>query len=108
MHEAPAPRHYTLGATHSGDRCARLAARQEFVALKSTFLDALKGAPDVEWLRQQVRGAEEPVDLWLLRAPVFEALAGADAEQRERRQQLRRGLDSIFPDLDADSAFSPL
>ncbi len=105
-----APRHLTPGAGTPHDRRARLAARQAFVSLKLTFLEALDGAPDSDsdWLRAQVRGAEEPVDLWLLRAPVFALLADADC--RARRQLLRRGLDSMFPDLDGSagqSSFMP-
>ena len=56
----------------------------------------------------QVRAAEEPVDLWLLRAPMFAALAGTAPDQRTRRQQLRRSLDSVFPDLEPPSAFGNL
>lgn len=82
-----------------------MAARRAFVDLKLTFLHALAGAADVDWLCAQVRAAEEPVDLWLLRAPVFAALAGGGPEQRLRRQQLRRGLDTIFPDLEPASGF---
>lgn len=90
-----------------GDRHARLAARQAFVDLKLTFLHALNGLPEADWLRTQVRACEEPLDLWLLRAPVFAALAGASNDARQRRQQLRRGLDSVFPDLDPPSGFTP-
>lgn len=103
----PAPRDYTAGAGMPGDRQARLAARQAFVQLKLTFLSALDHLRDDHWLRVQVIAAEEPVDLWLLRAPVFSMLA--QAHHRCRRQMLRRGLDSMFPDLDeAHSNFSPL
>ncbi len=109
MHTQIAPRDYTAGAGMPGDRVARLAARQAFVSLKLTFIEALDLIPEAEWLRAQVRAAEEPVDLWLLRAPVFAALSGVEAERRSRRQMLRRGLDSMFPDLDdAVSAFNPL
>jgi hypothetical protein len=101
------PRHFSPGAGMPGDRAARLAARQAFVDLKHTFLRTLQGADDAEWLCAQVRAAEEPVDLWLLRAPVFAVLSGPAAELRQRRQQLRRGLDSVFPDLEPPSAFSP-
>ena len=59
-------------------------------------------------MTMQVQAAEGPVDLWLLRAPVFAALVGVDTEQRQRRQALRRGLDSMFPDLDDASCFNPL
>jgi len=68
----------------------------------------MQGTANVDWLLNLVRAAEEPVDLWLLRAPVFAALAGGTLEQRQRRQQLRRGLDSVFPDLEPPSAFMPL
>jgi hypothetical protein len=102
------PRHFSPGAGLPGDRAARLAARRAFVDLKLTFLHTLEGAPDVDWLRSLVRAAEEPVDLWLLRAPVLAALSGTQAEQRARRQQLRRGLDSVFPELNEPSAFMPL
>jgi hypothetical protein len=112
--EPGAPRHYTHSAALPGiglpgDRDARTAARRAFVELKQTFMHALADLPDVriDWLRTQVRGAEEPVDLWLLRAPIFAALAGCDAECRRRRQLLRRGLDSVFHDSEPPSAFAP-
>lgn len=91
-----------------GDRLAHAAARRAFVDLKLTFMHALADVPGVDWLKTQVRAAEEPVDLWLLRAPAFAALAGTDARARQRRQQLRRGLDSVFPDLDEVSGFALL
>ena len=102
------PRDYSLGAGMPGDRGARLAARQAFVDLKLSFLDSLQGSQGVDWLLAQVRAAEEPVDLWLLRAPVLATVAGATPEQRQRRQHLRRSLDSVFPDLELASAFSSI
>jgi hypothetical protein len=103
-----APRDFTPGAGMPGDRGARIAARQAFVALKATYLEALAQLSGAEWLRVQVQAAEEPVDLLLLRAPVFAALSGADVERRQHRQSLRRSLDSMFPDLDERSGFAPL
>ena len=108
-----APRHFApatlLGAGLPGDRVARLAARQAFVALKDEFIAALDGLPAAQWLRGQVRSAEEPVDLWLLRAPTFAALEGGEHERRLRRHRLRRALDSIFQDIDEPtSAFASL
>ena len=110
---SPEPRHFSPGAELAsaglpGDRGARLAARQVFVDLKLTFLAALEQADNAEWLRTQVQAAEEPVDLWLLRAPVFSLLAGTQPDLQQRRRQLRRGLDSVFPALDPASAFGPL
>jgi hypothetical protein len=107
-----APRQFSPGALPQtcgmpGDRSAHLAARRAFVALKLSFMEALQGEPGAAWLHTQVRSAEEPVDLWLLRAPVFAALAGGDTLHRSRRQMLRRSLDSVFPDLDPVSGFSP-
>ncbi len=102
-----APRDFTPGAGLPGDRSARIAARQAFAQLKRSFLQALDAATGAEWLCVQVRAAEEPVDLWLLRAPVFAALGGVDAERHSRRQMLHRSLDSMFPSLDSGSAFLP-
>jgi len=99
------PRHFlpTPGLPGAGlpsDRLAQLAARQAFVTLKTSFLQAVDELTDqrIDWLRRQLRAAEEPSDLWLLRAPVFAALAGAESERRQRRQALRRSLESLFPD----------
>jgi len=103
-----APRDFTTGAGLPGDRGARIAARNAFISLKLTFLEALEPVAGAEWLRGQILSAEEPVDLWLLRAPVFALLCGTDTDCRSRRQMLRRGLDSMFPDLDAPSNFAPL
>ncbi len=110
-----APRHYTTGAQGPGsglpgDRMARMAARRVFVDLKQTYLLALADVADSDagWLRNQVRSAEEPVDLWLLRGPVFAVLSGAEPERRRCRQMLRRGLDSVFADSEPPSSFAPL
>jgi hypothetical protein len=97
-----------LTAGLPADRQAHAAARRAFVDLKRTFMHALIGVPGAEWILNQVRAAEEPVDLWLLRAPTFAALAGTAPADRQRRQALRRSLDTVFPDLDESSAFSLL
>jgi hypothetical protein len=107
-----APRHFTPdagvpGAGLPGDRNALLAARRALFDLKLAFLDALDsvGGQEAAWLRSQVRHADEPVDLWLLRAAVFAAIAGP--ERRPARQALRRALDGLFPDTQPSSGFSP-
>lgn len=111
----PAPRHYMLSSSLPGaglpsERLARIAARRAFVTLKAVFLEAVSDLPGAtgDWLRHQVRAAETPGDLWMLRAPAYAALAGP--EQRARRHALRRGLEMLFPDselLPAHSGFSP-
>ena len=58
------------------ERLARIAARRSLVAMKCGFINGiaeLSGARG-DWLRQQVRQALEPGDLWLLRGAVFSAL----------------------------------
>jgi hypothetical protein len=124
----PTPHHVVPGpllADAAGmphERATRVAARRAFVDLKRTYLEALNSLlPDgsehsarlhhTHWLRQQVLGAEEPVDLWLLRAPMFSALAGLHPERRRQRQALRRALETLFPDSElepATSAFASL
>jgi hypothetical protein len=112
MIQQPQPRHFLPTTTLSGaglpnDRMAKVAARRAFVELKLTFMEAVRHLPEHrgDWLRQQVRGAEEPVDLWLLRAPLFAALSGPDPEMRGQRLRLRRGLDSLFPESELSSGF---
>lgn len=109
------PRHFLPTAALPGaglpdDRMARLAARKTFVELKLAFTEAgaLLGGRDAEWLRQQVRHAEEPVDLWMLRGPLFDALRGNEPERRVARLRLRRGLDCLFPDTAPASGFGCL
>jgi hypothetical protein len=49
-----------------------------------------------QWLKQQVRHAHEAVDLWLLRAAVFDALAQRGVEGRQLRTELQHALDSAM------------
>ena len=110
MHASP--RHYEScgplpGAGLPHDRLARLAARRVFVDLKDRFIQAaaaIDGA-NASWLRQQVRSAEQPEDLLLLRGHLFAALAGPDDLRRETRRTLRRSIDSLFPDSAPRSGF---
>lgn len=112
--QTTSPRHFVASPALPGvglphDRMARMAARQAFVELKRDFIAAVASlpAPRGDWLRLQVRSAEEPTDLWLLRAPVFEALTGPCPIKRSQRHQLRRGLDNLFLDSGPASSFSP-
>lgn len=109
-----APRHFMPsnalpGAGLPHDRLALLAARHAFVDLKLSFQQAVADIDGAEgaWLRHQVRSAEQPSDLWLLRAPVFAALAGGGLDSRRRRLSLRQALAALFPDSELPSAFCP-
>jgi hypothetical protein len=95
------------GAGLPHDRLARLAARRAFVGLKQDFMHAVAALDDERgsWLRDQVRKAEQPEDLLLLRGHVFACLSGGDAGRVERRRMLRRTLDSQFPDSAPRSGF---
>ncbi len=81
------------------DRDARIAARRAFVDMKHLFVRAVenlehrKGA----WLRAQVRAAEDPLDLWLLRGPLLATLREDDVATRKLRAELYKSLDRTFP-----------
>jgi hypothetical protein len=107
-----APRHHLSRAALSGagmpqDRQARMAARRAFVNLKQTYLLAVEALPGprADWLRFQIRHAEDPADLWLLRAAVFEALPSR--AYRSERDTLQRGIESLFPRQGPSSGFAP-
>ncbi len=55
-------------------------------------------ATRLERLRNQVRLASEPIDLWLLRGPVLRVLSQDERQHRGLRAELYRSLDSIFPE----------
>jgi hypothetical protein len=107
------PRHHPSRAARGGigmphDRRARIAARRAFVSLKQTYLlaiDAVPG-PRADWLRFQVRHAEDPADLWVLRAAVFDALPAQSC--RAERQTLQHGIESLFPAAGPDGGFAAL
>jgi hypothetical protein len=109
------------------DRRARLAGRRAFVEMKLLFLRATEALEDRkgEWLRNQVRLANDPIDLWLLRGPLLRVLSAPrkrhstfpspegteelgsgpsflerqdDRKLRALRAELYRSLDSIFPE----------
>ena len=81
------------------DRLARLAARRAFVEMKQLFIRAVEDQNDRkgQWLREKVRLAVDPMDLWLLRGPVLVALQRNDRATRLLRAEFYRGMDSIFP-----------
>lgn len=81
-------------------RSARIELRRAFVEMKQLFMRAVenlahrKGA----WLRAQVRAAEDPIDLWLLRGPLLATLREDDVATRTMRAALYRTLDRTFPE----------
>ena len=81
-------------------RSARIESRRAFVEMKQLFMQAVenlahrKGA----WLRAQVRAAEDPIDLWLLRGPLLATLREDDVATRTMRAALYRTLDRTFPE----------
>ncbi|MFO1285910.1 MAG: hypothetical protein U1F25_17865 [Rubrivivax sp.] len=101
-----APRDYTAGMP--GDRLAAIAARRAFVSLKLTFTDAaaaLDGCAERIGCASRC-AAEEPVDLWLLRAPLFSQLAGNAPERRQLRQRLRRAIEAVFAEPQPSTMFA--
>lgn len=115
MSLAPGPRQFFStgalpGAGLPHDRASRLAARKAFVDLKQVFIAAVESlhGPEGEWLKAQVRGAEEPTELWLLRAPVMAALSQRDERTRQWRARLRRSLVALFPDTEVSTGFGAL
>lgn len=110
MHN-PTPRHYMrsalpgapvalLGSGLPQERLARIAARRAFVMMKQCFIQAVASieAARGDWLRYQVRQANDPVDLWLLRGAVYSVLPTREPESRRMRLELHRVLDTVFPD----------
>jgi hypothetical protein len=69
--------------------------------MKQVFLkavDPIKGRKG-DWLRQQVRQAHEPLDLWLLRGPVLSVLRHDGS--RGLRADLYRSLDALIDQVRA-------
>ena len=93
-----------------GMRSARIDSRRAFVEMKQLFMRAVenlehrKGA----WLRSQVRGAEDPIDLWLLRGPLLATLREDDVATRTMRAALYKSLDRTFPEAFGSAEISAL
>lgn len=110
------PRNYTLpgtlGGAAAGDRMARIGMRRSFDDTRQLFIDALAQAdaaqPRNEWLRRQLRAAQTPEDLWLLRSAVFAALRENPADGVRLRETLRRSLDGVMPGGSPPSGFGGL
>ena len=93
-----------------GDRLARMAARQAFVEMKTSFMSA---AAEIEGttgalLQRQVRLASEVIELWRLRHALLTALPRDQASTDMHRRELRQQLDSAFPERAGFTGFTPL
>lgn len=105
---------YALAAAHGhglpDDRLARMAARRAFVEMKQVFMRA---AADVEgtvaeMLQNRVRAANEPVELWRIRAVLLASLPSHHERSLTHRIELHRQLDSLFPFNACDTVAMPL
>ena len=91
-------------------RSARIETRRAFVEMKQLFMRAVenlehrKGA----WLRAQVRAADDPIDLWLLRGPLLATLREDDVATRTMRAALYKSLDRTFPEAFGSAEISAL
>ena len=81
-------------------RAERIESRRAFVEMKQLFMRAVENLEHrkAAWLRTQVRGAEDPIDLWLLRGPLLATLREDDVATRTMRAALYRTLDRTFPE----------
>jgi hypothetical protein len=88
------------GALAGHGRRARIAARRNFVEMKSSLLQitADLAGPDADSLRDKLRRADAAVELWLLRHQVFDALPARDRDTAALRGDLARRLEAVFAD----------
>jgi hypothetical protein len=86
-------------------RSARRETRRAFVEMKQLFMRAVENLDHrkAAWLRAQVRAAEDPTDLWLLRGPLLATLRENDVATRTMRAALYRTLDCTFPEAFGNS-----
>jgi hypothetical protein len=98
--QAPGRVHPAAGADLDRERVARIAARRNFVAVKSSLLQVTAGlaGPDADSLRQKLRRADAAVELWLLRHQVFDALPARGRHTAALRLDLARRLEAVFAD----------
>ena len=95
-----------LAGGRTDDKPARIAARRSFVHVKRCFMAVMEHVDGRrgQWLRHQVRHANEAIDLWLLRGAIFEALAQRGPETLQLRMELQRALESVMPSGTVDDA----
>jgi len=91
-------------------RSARIETRRAFVEMKQLFMRAVENLEHrkAAWLRAQVRAAEDPIDLWLLRGPLLATLREDDVATRTMRAALYKTLDRTFPEAFGSAEISAL
>lgn len=79
------------------DRMAMAAAHRALCDLKLAYQHALAEMPGprADWLRHQVRRAQEPADLWPLRTAVFDGVPAPDESRARDLQALRGGAVNV-------------
>lgn len=92
------------------ERLARVAARQAFVEMKTSFMRAVAGIEGQHGaiLQRKVRLSGEVIELWRLRHAVLDALPLDRAETAYHRQELQHQLDSAFPESGEPTVFASL
>lgn len=92
------------------EHLARVAARRAFVEMKQVFIRAAAdvGGTVGELLQRRVRAANEPMELYRLRAVLIASLPSQHERTPLHRLELHRQLDSIFPQDNKSTTVMPL
>ena len=87
-----------LAGGYADDKPARIAARRSFVRVKRCFMAVMEHVDGRrgQWLKHQVRHANEAIDLWLLRGAVFDAWAPRGPGAQQLRIELQHALESVM------------
>ena len=106
----PQARSFLATRVLADEHLTRMAARRAFVEMKQVFMRA---AADVDGtvgdlLRQRVRAANEPMELYRLRAVLSASLPSQHERTPLHRLELHRQLDSLFPHDNTSTAVAPL
>jgi hypothetical protein len=82
----------------ANERTARIAARRDFVAMKQAYMAA---ASDISGdtgarLMIRLRAADEPWELWSVRAVILASLPAGSPRTEVHRSRLQREFDTLF------------
>ena len=92
------PKPAMLGGGMAQERQARIAARRAFVEMKQAYMGAASDitSATAAMLQNKVRRADEPWELWSLRAVILASLPANHERTASHRMKLEREFDSIF------------